>query len=253
MSASPSGEPARPARPRIVRRVGLVALALGLVAVIGFVIWAENPLRAEPGPLAAVRADPQLDVRETGDTVQLVPRDPNGTGLLFVSGARVDAAAYAATLRGVADSGVTVVIVKPILNFSIFEFRSPRSFEAGVTGVDRWFVGGHSLGGVTACRWAADGGTAGLVLFGSYCADDLSRTDVPVLSVSGGRDGLSTPAKVGAARHLLPADAETVRIAGAAHAQFGAYGAQPGDGTPTASDAEVTRAITRAVVPFLAR
>lgn len=236
---------------RTVRRIGVVLLVAGLAALVGFVVWAQNPMRAEAGPLAMVRADPQIDYRDTAEAVQLVPRDPNGTGLLFVPGARVEAAAYAATLRGVADSGVTVVIVKPTLNFSIFEFRSPERFESTVPGVGQWFVGGHSLGGVTACRWAAGGRASGLLLLGSYCADDLSRARLPVLSISGGRDGLSTPAKVAAARDLLPADARMLRLAGASHAQFGAYGTQPGDGRPTASDSAVRAAITRAAVRFL--
>ena len=102
-----------------------------------------------------------------------------------------------------------------------------------------------------ACQYAGAGDAAGLVLLGSYCAEDLGKEDLPVLSLGGARDGLSTPAKITAARHLLPADAELVEIPGAVHAQFGDYGTQPGDGTPTATDAAVRAAITRDVLAFL--
>jgi pimeloyl-ACP methyl ester carboxylesterase len=237
-------------RRRIVRRVGLVALAAGVLATAGFVIWAEHPMEAEPGPLAAARADPAITYTDRGGEVVLTPKRPDGSGLVFISGARVDAAAYASKLSGLADAGTTVVIVRPFLNFAIFETRSLASFEQVAPAVRTWLVGGHSLGGVKACESARD--AAGLVLLGSYCATDLSSTDLPVLSLGGERDGLSTPAKIADARHLLPADAQLVEIPGAVHAQFGDYGEQPGDGTPTASDSAVRAAVTDALVPFVA-
>ncbi|WP_292801354.1 hypothetical protein [Microbacterium sp.] len=38
-----------------------------------------------------------------------------------------------------------------------------------------------------------------------------------------------------------------VEIAGAAHSSFGDYGPQPGDGTPTISDADMTETLTSEV------
>ena len=257
-----SDQPDRPARParsrgarRIVRRVGVVALAAGVLAAVGFVIWAEHPMQAEAQPLARVRADPLLTYRDEGAAVVLTPTRPTGTGLVFVSGARVDAAAYAWKLSGIVDRGVSVVIVRPTLDFAIFDTRALSSFERFDPQVRRWLVGGHSLGGVRACQYAADakgsGTLGGLVLLGSYCAADLSKSGLPVLSIGGTRDGLSTPSKIAAARHLLPSDARMVEIPGAVHGQFGDYGTQPGDGTPTTTDAAVRTAITADVLAFL--
>jgi len=141
--------------------------------------------------------------------------------------------------------------VRPILNFAIFEYRPLADLE--VAGVDTWYVGGHSLGGVKACQYAADPANevAGLVLFGSYCASDLSDTDLPVLTLAAENDGLSTPSTIADAAGLLPSGNTVVTIPGAVHAQFGDYGVQSGDGTPTATDAEVSRAITAALRDFL--
>lgn len=236
---------------RIVLRIGVTALAAGVLAAVGFVIWAEHPMEAEAGPLAAVRADPLLTYRDRGDAVVLTPTRPSGTGLVFLAGARVDAAAYAWKLSGIVDRGISVVIVRPTLNLAIFETRSLGTFERYDPQVRSWLVGGHSLGGVRACQYAADDRVAGLVLLGSYCAADLSKQDLPVLSVGGTHDGLSTPAKIAAARHLLPADAELLEIAGAVHGQFGDYGVQPGDGTPTTTDAAVRKGVTDDVLAFL--
>ncbi len=93
-----------------------------------------------------------------------------------------------------------------------------------------------------ACQLATDADA--LLLLGSYCANDLSTSALPVLSISGTEDGLSTPEKIDAARPLLPADAVLVAIPGASHASFGDYGPQPGDGTPTATDADVRAVVT---------
>ncbi len=244
----------RPRRTRrLVRRIGLIALMAGVLAAIGAVIWAEHPMQAEAEPLAAVRADASLRYQDRGDAVVLTPTRPSGVGLVFLAGARVDAAAYAWKLSGIADRGVTVVVVRPILNFAIVENRPLSRFEAYGPQVRSWLVGGHSLGGVRACQYAADGKVDGVLLLGSYCAADLStQQDLPVLSIGGTHDGLSTPAKIAAARHLLPASADLVEIPGAVHAQFGNYGKQPGDGVPSIADSAVRTAITKDVLAFLA-
>jgi peroxiredoxin len=52
-----------------------------------------------------------------------------------------------------------------------------------------------------------------------------------VLSISASNDGLATPAKIDDSRGLLPANTQFIVIEGGNHAQFGSYGAQPGDGT----------------------
>ncbi|TPW73668.1 alpha/beta hydrolase [Schumannella sp. 10F1B-5-1] len=235
---------------------------------MGFVVWALNPMRAEAKPLAALEQDSSIAVTRSDAGVVLIPKQgATGTGFVMLPGARVEPAAYAAKLAGLADAGVVVVIPSVTLNFALFDTRSFHDLTlvadaAGATDVQRWYVGGHSLGGVRACQLVADdqsaaagGGApeiAGLVLLGSYCAADISGDDVPVLSLGGSRDGLSTPAKIRDARHRLPASAQLVEIPGADHASFGDYGAQPGDTTATASDADVRAEITQRILEFAA-
>ena len=120
-----------------------------------------------------------------------------------IPGAKVDPLAYAATLVGVVEEGTTVVITKPAQP-RVLRPPTPVDFTDLAPDVDDWAVGGHSLGGVRACQLAE--GTDGLVLFGSYCANDLSESGLAVLSISASEDGLSTPEKIDDVRHLLPAD-----------------------------------------------
>jgi dienelactone hydrolase len=119
-------------------------------------------------------------------------------------------------------------------------------------------VGGHSLGGVVAAT-EADGADSdatspavGLLLYASYPAGDISGSlTSAVLSISGSRDGLSTPERVDASRTDLPDGSQFTVIDGAVHAYFGDYGPQPGDGTPTISHDDAREQISSATVAFV--
>ena len=245
---------------RVVRIALVVVVALALVVVV-FLVWAHTVMAGErPAALKAWR-DPDVTIRQTERSFVIEPAGGGSdVGLVFIPGAKVDPAAYLWKLSGiVAESGATVVITEPTLNLAFFDTRPLSAFTADAPDVAEWYVGGHSLGGVRACQLAATGTdvaaeppVAGVVLFGSYCADDVSRTDLRVLSLVGGNDGLSTPDKVAAASPLLPDDAVTVLLEGANHASFGDYGPQPGDGVATASDEKTRDRIAAAVSDFLA-
>ncbi len=237
--------------PVIVRVLAWVVSVVVLV-VLGFLAWVNTPMMGERPAALEVWRDSRIAVTDVRDAVELAPVDGrSGTGLVFIPGAVVDPYAYMYKLsETVADTGLTVLITKPALNLAFFDTRPLSAFTSQVPEVEHWYVGGHSLGGVRACQLAAGGDVAGLVLFGSYCANDLSRTDLRVLSISGSRDGLSTPAKIDAARGLLPANATMVQIQGMNHAQFGNYGPQSGDGEATISDAEARQGVTVALGKF---
>ncbi len=221
---------------------------LVVAAVAGVLVWSQvGVMGAEPEPLATVRADARVAISDDTAGIVLAPASgQSATGLVFIPGAKVDPWAYAAILSGlVTEDDVTVIITKPWLNLAFFDPRGLSSFTDLAPGTGRWLVGGHSLGGVRACQLAGD--ADGLVLFASYCANDLSGTTLPTLSLAGSEDGLSTPQKITDARHNLPADAVLVELPGASHASFGDYGPQSGDGTPTTTAAEVEAVVVQRV------
>jgi hypothetical protein len=225
--------------------------AVIVLGIVGIVIWSQvGVMAAESEPLADVRSNTAIEITDTDAGIVLSPAGESAdVGLVYVPGAKVDPWAYADKLSGlVADDGVTVVITKPWLNLAFFDLRPLSAFTDLAPGIDTWLVGGHSLGGVRACQLATD--ADGLALFGSYCANDLSASGLPVISVAGSEDGLSTPEKIADARPLLPEDAEMHEIEGASHASFGDYGPQPGDGTPTISDDDMRDQLTDLVGPF---
>lgn len=230
-------------------------LALCVLAVVALVIWAKSGvMHAEAEAWESVLTDPRITVEEHANAVVLRPAEKTATsvGLVFYPGAKVDAEAYARKLSGiVADASATVVIVKPWLRLAIIDPRGPSTFTDYSPETQTWMVGGHSMGGVRACS-AADDADA-LVLFGSYCAADLSGDQLPVLSLSGSEDGLSTPQKVADAREKLPASATMVEIPGASHSSFGDYGAQKVDGSPRIDDEQMNSTVTTELLEFAER
>ena len=191
-----------------------------------------------------------IEITDTSGAIILEPAEGDSeVGLVFVPGAKVDPWAYANKMSGVVEEdAVTVVITKPWLNLAFFDLRPLSAFTDLVPGIDTWAVGGHSLGGVRSCQLAADADA--LALFGSYCSNDLSDSGLPVISIAGSEDGLSTPEKIEDARPLLPADAQMEVIEGASHASFGDYGPQAGDNEPTISDEEVREQLTALLGEF---
>ena len=184
------GEPAT-ARARIGRgfvRVSVVLVVVVVLVTVGFLLYANMVMRGDRGQALTVWNNAAVQVTPTEHSIVMTPTGAaSGVGLVFIPGAKVDPYAYLYKLSGIVEeSGATVMITKPTLNLAFFDQRPLSTFTADAPGVTTWFVGGHSLGGVRACQLAADPGAStpdpaaptirGLVLFGSYCANDLSAT-----------------------------------------------------------------------------
>ena len=241
---------------RILRVLGRGALALLLVivlAAIAFLVWAHMVMQGDRERALDVWNNGDVSVTSTDHSVVLSPASGGSdTGLVYIPGAKVDPYAYMYKLSGVVEeAGVTVVITKPALNLAFFDTHPLADYTADAPGIEHWYVGGHSLGGVRACQLADDPAVDGLVLFGSYCANDLADSELRVLSIAASNDGLSTEAKIRDAAPRLPASADFTVIDGANHAQFGDYGTQPGDNAATITTTEARGQLTALLVAFL--
>jgi hypothetical protein len=252
-SPDPAPAPARPRARRVLRATG-AGVGLALLAVLAAATAWLRPFPATDAALDALRGDDAVEVRESAGWYAFVPRGTEPTtGLVYSPGARVDVRATAAVLRPLAEAGYLVVALKEPLGIALTSPDQSASAMAAFDGVERWAVGGHSLGGVAASSFAAahDDEVAGLLLHASYPLGDMSDADLLVASVSGSEDGLTTPADVDASRADLPAGTTFTVVDGAVHAFFADYGPQPGDGTPTVPRAEAQAEIVAASVALL--
>jgi dienelactone hydrolase len=204
-----------------------------LVAVAAFAIWALVIPAPMPEALAALVSDDAVAVTtEPWLAFEPVGMEPT-TGLILYPGGRVDPRAYAPAARALAEEGYLVVIVPMPLNLAVFGPSLAVEVMAAYPEIEQWAIGGHSLGGAMAARFAYEnpGALQGLILWAAYPApgDDLSEFDLEVASIYGTRDGLATPEKIDASHPLLPESTTWVPIEGGNHAQFGWYGPQGGD------------------------
>jgi predicted alpha/beta-hydrolase family hydrolase len=233
----------------------LLLLLLFLLAGGSFVTWATLGPGPMPAALAALESDTAVTVTASPWlTFQPATHSPI-TGFIFYPGGRVDARAYAPLAREIAAQGYLVVIVPMPLKLAVFAPDRATAVIEAYPQIEQWVIGGHSLGGAMAARYAdmQPDKVAGLVLWAAYPAEsnDLSGRDLLVTSIYGTMDGLATVDKIAASRSLLPAPTTWVAIDGGNHAQFGWYGDQSGDNPATISRLDQQTQTVRATVALL--
>ncbi len=168
------------------------------------------------------------------------PTEAATTGLVFYPGGKVEYTAYAPLMSSFARRGVLCVLVKMPFDLAVFDINAADGVRDGYEQVEKWYIGGHSLGGSMAARYAAThvGVFDGLLLLGAYSADDLSSSGMNVISIYGSEDGVLNRQKYGECKKNLPTDYSELVIQGGCHSYFGDYGNQSGDGTPSVSREE---------------
>jgi dienelactone hydrolase len=260
-AAHPPAEPRKRSRRWLVIAV-VVPLLFFLIAFTGFGIWVGGAAQPMPEALAALQSDAVVRVEqaEAGWWVftpgEAAPGDaPPDTGLIFYPGGLVDARAYAPMARRIAEAGYVVVIPTMPLNLAVLDYAAAARVLEAYPDITSWAIGGHSLGGSMAARFAYDNPFAlqGLVLVASYPDRDLSGRLLAVTSIYGSSDGLATPAQVENSAAQLPVDTVFVRIEGGNHAQFGYYGEQARDNPATISREAQHDVLVQSVLALLAR
>ncbi|WP_078394613.1 alpha/beta fold hydrolase [Shouchella patagoniensis] len=219
---------------KIVNKKTLLILGcIVLICLLSFFVWTQFTYKLIDDPTIVLDEEVQLENDWLVYTV-----DDATTGLILYPGAKVLPEAYAYLAQEVSKQGISVAIPTVTLNLPIVDQSKAAEFIERNDEME-WFIGGHSMGGAAAAMYADQhlDKVNGLILLGAYAADndDLKNSDLPVLSISGSEDGLSTPEKVENMSDYLPNTTEFVEIDGGNHAYFGVYGSQSGD-----NEAEIT-------------
>jgi len=226
-----------------------------MAAIAGFILWAVLIPEPMPEALSALQSDDQIAV----DIASWIAFRPAGqtpaVGFIFYPGGRVDFRSYAPAARAIASAGYLVIIVPMPLNLAVLAPDRALEVQKAFPRVRQWVIGGHSLGGAMAARFAYKHPerVQGLVLWAAYPpgSDNLSNSTISAVSISGSRDGLATPEKIQASRTLLPSTTRWVVLEGGNHAQFGWYGPQGGDRPSTLSHTEQQAQIVAATLELL--
>jgi hypothetical protein len=213
-------------------RVTVWALVVAIIVVTGLGWVVTHPLSGSEASIATVRANDQVALSQHDGTYVLEPTNDEPTaGLVFYPGARVAPDAYLASLAPlVGQADIAVYVPRMPLNLAVFDPGTASDVIAEHQNIDRWFVGGHSLGGSMACRYTSNhrGRVDGLVLFASFCEAGVTP-NVSILSVTGSADTVLNGETYAARRGNFPANATVVEIQGMNHSQLGSYTGQRGD------------------------
>lgn len=241
-------------RKSIIRRRILLGIVLVLI-VAGAFIWKYlTPYQpAERAESALVTAG-GVSVEQNDNWISFEPAVTLGTAVIFYPGALVEAEAYAPLARKIAAAGHPFYIARMPLNLAVI--KSDAAEEILRVHPNQSFVlGGHSLGGVMASRFAeahADQ-LEGVFFLASYPDEkgSLKDTTLSVLSVLGTEDKVVDQDSYNEGRAYLPGNTVYVSVSGGNHAQFGSYGPQKGDGMASITEEEQQSRTARAMLDWI--
>ena len=230
-----------------VKRV-LIPVSVIILIIIGIAFyWINDGYSAMEEALVYLESSEDVAVQDNDQWLHFQPTEENPeevnerTGFIYYPGARVDYRSYGPLMNELAREGVEGFLVKMPLDLAFFGSNRAEAIITEHEEIDRWIIGGHSLGGAMAARFVYNHPeqVSGLVLLAAYPAssNDLSGYDkLPVLSIYGDRDGFVTDEDIENSRDNLPNHTRWMEIEGGNHSQFGWYGFQQGD-----QEAEISR------------
>ena len=227
-------------------------------------LWLFNAYRTQGVDHALLASDAHVSVQRSQELLAFLPAlAASPSGLVFIVGAGVSPEAYAPMLRPMAAQGYPIFVVALPYRIAPFERHKTaavdraRSIIENEKSAENWVIAGHSLGGALVCR-LAEGSLSkvkAMVLIGTSHPKtiDLSDARIPITKVFAGNDGIATVEMINSTKHLLPTATRWVEIKGGNHSQFGHYGHQPFDGSPTISREEQQAAARAALLEALSR
>lgn len=219
----------KPRRKRAVLAVGLMILAV----VTGGYTYLNSGYTADETALGALKSGESVTVTApTEDLIIFAAEEPRA-GLVFYPGGKVEHLAYAPLLQALAREGISCVLTEMPFDLAVLDTDAAEKAMARLPELERWYIGGHSLGGAMAAAYASEHAAdfEGLLLLAAYSTKDLRNSDMKVISLYGNKDGVLDMEKYETYRSNLPDDTVEAVLEGGNHAGFGSYGPQKGDGT----------------------
>ena len=228
-----------------------IFLAAVLIMLVGCCIYVSDYYPAEEMAMTAMGGNEEVTVSQMGNAVIFAP-ETAAAGFVFYPGGKVEHTAYAPLMLALAEQDILCVLMEMPLRLAVLDMDAAEGIPEQFPQVSRWYIGGHSLGGSMAASFVSQQLETyeGLVLLAAYSTEDLSGSELEVISLYGSEDGVLNMEKREANRPNLPEDTEEIVIAGGNHAQFGSYGAQEGDGEAAISNAEQIRITVDELIEF---
>lgn len=218
----------------------LISILLSVVILLaGCGIYLGDYYKADENAISVmVGQNAKWEETDEGNLV-FVPENASA-GLIFYPGGKVEHSSYIPLMNACTERGILCIIVKMPFNLAVFDINAADGLREQYPQAEKWYIGGHSLGGSMAASYLSDNreGFEGLILLGSYSTADLSDSDLDVLSMYGSEDHVMNREKYEEGKANLPEGFREIIIDGGCHAYFGTYGEQDGDGKAEISNIE---------------
>ncbi len=231
-----------------IKRVILILSAIILIALAAFYAYVLiQTYQAEEAFLSEIKTRDTLEIIEESRVFVITPAEvsPTQPAIIFYPGGLVAPEAYFYKMGHVAECLQTsVYVIKAPFNAAIFDINAAARIMDKYNLEAAW-VGGHSLGGISAARFTAENmdKVDCLFLFGSYSDQDLSSFKGKVISIMGDQDLIINRENYEEAKQNLPPGAQFIEVEGLNHSDFGNYGLQSGDDPSSLSEEEVIELI----------
>jgi hypothetical protein len=198
-----------------------------LLAVAAAYIMDYYP--ADAVALRAMTTDTDVTVKQT-DYGWIFDGPSEENALIFYPGGKVDEKAYAPLLHRLAKEGMDVCLVRMPCRLAFLGVDKAEDVMEQYHYAN-WYIGGHSLGGAMAARFAADHGDrlTGVILLAAYPTKKLS-SNLKTLVLYGSADGVINKDRLWNSKKYLPSGTRIQIMNDGNHANFGNYGKQKGDG-----------------------
>ena len=245
----------KPRRTVKTRAKVLIAVAVVLFcATLAMLIYVGDYYHASDLALETLRHPADgVTITESKNRIVFMPEHPEA-GLIFYPGGKVQYESYTPLMERCAEQGLLCVLLHMPGNLAVLDMDAAEGIPEEFPEIAQWYIGGHSLGGAMAAAYVKDHADAyrGLILLAAYAIDELTDSDLEVLSLYGSEDGVLNLEKYAEGKARLPEGFAEVQIEGGCHAYFGSYGMQKGDGVPTISNedqiAQTAEAIAAMVI-----
>lgn len=239
-----------------MRKKTKIITSLILILILGlstfFYIYVSDYYRADISAEEALKYhDDGVEIKYEENTIWFVPENIKA-GFVFYPGGKVEYSAYAPLLRECAKQGILSAVTRMPFNLAVFNPDAAEGLTSKYPDVDRWYIGGHSLGGAMAADYVSreNDEFEGLILLASYSAKDLRDTELNVLTIYGSNDKVLNRESYADNFINLPSDTDEIILEGGCHSQFGSYGLQKGDGVCAITGEEQIDLTVQAMVEF---
>lgn len=225
----------------------LIAIVIVLFVIVTSTYFVIKNKEYQPSNAAMNAAIPATTV----DNSIKFQGDDTRPAVIFYPGALVEPKSYSIWANEVSKAGYSVYIVRFPLDLAVMNANAASKVQSNKP----YIIGGHSLGGTMAARYAVKNKKElrGIFFLASYPEKkiNLRHFKVPVLSITASQDGVLNKKNYKKAKKLLPPSTKYLVINGGNHAGFGSYGKQKGDNKASIKNSDQQKVVASLLIKWL--